>query len=119
MHCYSGSLEMAKLYMEKGYMFGIGGVLTFKNSKLKDVVKEIPLQNLILETDSPYLAPERNRGKQNSPLNLIYIAEKVADIKGILFSFFTDNKRRRISSSMNALCCKLSSISNVFIRPPF
>lgn len=67
LHCYSGSLEMAKLYMEKGFFFGIGGVLTFKNSKLKDVVKEIPIQNLILETDSPYLAPEPKRGSVNEP----------------------------------------------------
>lgn len=81
LHCYSGSLEMAKLYIEKGYMFGIGGVLTFKNSKLKDVVKEIPLQNIILETDSPYLAPEPKRGSVNEPKNIKLIANCLAKVK--------------------------------------
>ena len=83
LHCYSGSLEMAKLYMEKGFLFGIGGVLTFKNSKLKDVVKEIPMQHLILETDSPYLAPEPKRGSVNEPKNVKIIANALAKIKEI------------------------------------
>lgn len=83
LHCYSGSLEMAKLYLEKGFMFGIGGVLTFKNSKLKDVVKEIPLQNLILETDSPYLAPEPKRGSVNEPKNVKLVANALAKIKEV------------------------------------
>lgn len=83
LHCYSGSLEMAKLYMEKGFMFGIGGVLTFKNSKLKDVVKDIPLQNIILETDSPYLAPEPKRGSINEPKNIKLIANCLSKIKEV------------------------------------
>ena len=83
LHCYSGSLEMAKLYIEKGFMFGIGGVLTFKNSKLRDVVKEIPMQNLILETDSPYLAPEPKRGSVNEPKNIKLIANCLAKVKEI------------------------------------
>ena len=83
MHCYSGSLEMAKLYMEHGFMFGIGGVLTFKNSKLRDVVKEIPMENLILETDSPYLAPEPKRGSMNEPKNIKIIATCLAKTKEI------------------------------------
>lgn len=90
LHCYSGSLEMAKLYIEKGYMFGIGGVLTFKNSKLKDVVKEIPLQNLILETDSPYLAPEPKRGSVNEPKNIKLIANCLAKVKEISVAEVTD-----------------------------
>ena len=83
LHCYSGSLEMAKLYIENGFMFGIGGVLTFKNSKLRDVVKEIPLQNIILETDSPYLAPEPKRGSMNEPKNIKLIANCLAKVKEI------------------------------------
>ena len=83
MHCYSGSLEMAKLYMEHGFMFGIGGVLTFKNSKLRDVVKEIPMENLILETDSPYLAPEPKRGSMNEPKKIKIIATCLAKTKEI------------------------------------
>lgn len=90
LHCYSGSLEMAKLYLEKGFMFGIGGVLTFKNSKLRDVVKEIPLQNIILETDSPYLAPEPKRGSVNEPKNIKLIANCLAKVKEISIEEVTE-----------------------------
>ena len=84
MHCYSGSLEMAKEFVKIGFYIGIDGPITFKNNKKGiEIVKKIPLEKLLLETDSPYLSPEPNRGKQNSPLNLIYIAEKIAEIKGI------------------------------------
>ena len=75
---------MAKELVKKGVKLGIGGVLTFKNAKkLIDVVKEIPLEYLLLETDSPFLTPEPYRGKQNSPKNVLYVAEKIAEIKGI------------------------------------
>ena len=84
MHCYSGSLEMAKEFIKLGFKIGIDGPITYKNNKKGvEVVIELPLESLLLETDSPYLAPEPNRGKQNSPLNLIYIAEKIAEIKEI------------------------------------
>lgn len=84
MHCYSGSVEMAKEFIKLGFLIGLDGPITYSNNvKGIELVKEIPLENLLLETDSPYLSPEPNRGKQNSPLNLIYIANKVADIKGI------------------------------------
>ena len=67
-----------------GYLRGIGGVVTFKNArKLKEVVEEIPLEALVLETDCPYLAPVPNRGKRNSSLNLPLIAEEIAAIKQI------------------------------------
>ena len=81
LHCYSGSLEMAKLFIEKGFYLGIGGVLTFKNSHLKEVVSEIPLEHLVLETDSPYLSPEPYRGKYNSSKNIKIIAEALAKVK--------------------------------------
>ena len=85
-HCYSYSLEHAKEYMNMGYYLGIGGVVTFKNAKkLKEVVQEIPLESLVLETDSPYLAPVPNRGKRNSSLNLVYVAEEIAGLKGISY----------------------------------
>ncbi len=84
LHCYSSSLEMAKEFVKKGVMLGIGGVVTFKNSKkLVEVVKEIPLENLLLETDSPYLSPEPYRGKQNKPNNVMLVAKKIAEIKNI------------------------------------
>lgn len=82
-HCYSGSLEMAKEYIKLGYKIGIGGVVTFKNTNLVDVVKEIDLKDITLETDSPYLAPTPYRGKQNSPEYIPLIAEKIAGIKEI------------------------------------
>lgn len=81
-HCYSGSLEMAKEYIKLGYKIGIGGVVTFKNTNLVEVVKEIDLKDITLETDSPYLAPTPYRGKQNSPEYIPLIAEKIAEIKG-------------------------------------
>ena len=75
---------MAKEFIKLGFLIGLDGPITYSNNvKGIELVKEIPLEYLLLETDSPYLSPEPNRGKQNSPVNLIYIANKVADIKGI------------------------------------
>ena len=82
LHCYGSSIEMAKRFLKMNAMFGIGGVLTFKNEKkLKEVVKEISLNNILLETDSPYLSPEPFRGKINTPKNIPLIAQKIAAIK--------------------------------------
>ena len=84
MHCYSYSLEIAECLLKYNVKFGIGGVLTFKNSKeLKKVVENIPLEYLLLETDSPWLSPEPYRGKTNEPKNVVLVAEKIAEIKGI------------------------------------
>lgn len=83
-HCYSYSPEMACEYVKMGYYIGVGGVVTFKNAKkLKQVVEAIPLSSIVLETDCPYLAPEPYRGKRNSSLYLPYVAEKIAEIKGV------------------------------------
>lgn len=84
MHCYSGSTEMAKKFIKLGFLIGIGGVVTFKNAKeIKDVVTNIDIKDIVLETDSPYLSPEPNRGKKNIPSNVYNVAEKIADLKGI------------------------------------
>ena len=83
MHCFSGSLEMAKKFIELGFLIGIGGVVTFKNSKLYQVVENIDLSKIVLETDSPYMAPEPKRGTTNESANIPLIAEKVACIKSI------------------------------------
>lgn len=84
MHCYSGSLETAKELVKQGIRLGIGGVVTFKNSeRLKEVVKNIPLEYLLLETDSPYMAPEPFRGKENVPYNCYYVAKKIAELKNL------------------------------------
>lgn len=83
-HCFSYSPEVAAEYVKMGYYIGVGGVVTFKNSKkLVDTVKAIPIERILLETDCPYLAPEPNRGKRNDSSNLRYVAEKIAEIKGI------------------------------------
>lgn len=82
-HCFSGSLEIAKQYISMGYYLGIGGVITFKNNHLAEVVKEIPLEKIVLETDSPYLSPEPFRGKKNSSKNIPIIAQQIATIKEI------------------------------------
>lgn len=82
-HCFSGSLEMAKKFINLGFLLGIGGVVTFKNSKLYQVLEQISLTSIVLETDSPYLSPEPNRGKVNESRNIPLIAEKIALIKNI------------------------------------
>lgn len=84
LHCYSSNIEMAKRFKKFNIKFGIGGVLTFKNSsKLKEVVKELDLSDLLLETDSPYLTPEPYRGKKNEPSYTKYVAEAIAKIKEV------------------------------------
>ncbi len=83
-HCFSYGKEMAREYLNMGFYLGIGGVLTFKNArKLKEVVEYMPLDQLVLETDCPYLAPVPNRGKRNSSLNLPYVIDEISAIKGI------------------------------------
>lgn len=83
LHCYASSYEMALKFSELNIIFGIGGVLTYKNSQvLKDVVRQLEMDKLILETDAPYLSPEPKRGKINEPSNIPLIAEKIAEIKG-------------------------------------
>lgn len=84
LHCYSGSYEMALKFKKLGVKFGIGGVVTFKNSqKLKEVVEKLELTDLVIETDSPYLTPEPYRGKKNEPYNVKYVIKEIAKIKNI------------------------------------
>lgn len=83
-HCFSYSKEMAAVFLEMGFYIGVGGVVTFKNSrKLKETVEYVPLDRIVIETDCPYLAPAPNRGKRNSSLNLPYIIQAIAEIKQI------------------------------------
>ena len=83
-HCYSYEPETAKAFLDMGFYFGIGGVLTYKNArKLVETVKYLPLDRIVLETDCPYLSPEPHRGKRNSSLNLPLVAEKIAEIKAL------------------------------------
>jgi TatD DNase family protein len=83
-HCFSGSVEMAKECLELGYYIGVTGVITFKNAKkIKEVVSSVPINRLLVETDCPYMAPEPNRGKRNQSDYIKYIIDKVAEVKGI------------------------------------
>lgn len=79
-HCFSGSIEVAREYIKMGYKLGIGGVITFKNSKLKDALKEIGLEHVLLETDSPYLTPVPLRGVYNEPYNLNYVFKFLCEL---------------------------------------
>lgn len=95
-HCFSYGKEMAREYLNMGYYFGIGGVVTFKNSrKLKEVVEYIPIESILLETDSPYLSPEPFRGKRNSSLHIPYVVDRISQLKGIspekVMEITTDN----------------------------
>lgn len=81
-HCYSGSLEMAREFIKLGYYIGIGGVCTYKNSKnIINVLENVPLSYILLETDSPYLSPEGKRGEVNSPANIPIIVNKISEVK--------------------------------------
>ena len=85
-HSFSGSLEVAKQYINMGFLLGINGVVTFKNCNLKEVLKNISIENIVLETDSPYLTPEPYRGKQNNPSNVYFVAKFLSLIYNISIS---------------------------------
>lgn len=82
-HCFGGTSEQAQQIIDLGFLMGIGGVVTFKKSELPEVLKNVPLSHLVLETDAPYLAPMPFRGKQNQSAYIPYIAEKIAQIKAL------------------------------------
>ncbi len=89
-HCFSGSLEMAKQFIELGFYLGIGGVITFKNCQLKEIFDELDLSHIVLETDSPYLSPEPYRGRENSPKNIKVVAQYLAKLLNIPLSEVTE-----------------------------
>lgn len=90
-HCFSSSIEMAKQFINIGYYIGVGGVVTFKNSnKLKEVVKDLPIDKVLIETDSPYLTPEPYRGKRNEPKYVMHVAEEISKLKQIDISDVID-----------------------------
>ena len=84
-HCFGGDERQAKKIIEMGFMLGIGGVVTYKNAGLAKLIENIPLESLVLETDAPYLTPVPFRGKRNETSYIKYVAEKIAEIKGIDF----------------------------------
>ena len=99
-HCYSYTKETAKIFLDMGFYFGIGGVLTFKNAKkLKEAVEYIPMDRIVLETDCPYLAPVPHRGGRNSSLYLPLVVEQIAQIKNLTpeeVIQITDENARRL-----------------------
>lgn len=82
-HCFTGSLDTAKIYMKMGFYIGVNGVMTFKKAKIDEIIKEIPLEKLVLETDSPYLTPEPYRKYKNQPAYIYTIAQYLANLKGV------------------------------------
>lgn len=87
LHCFTGTKDEAKLCLDRGWYISFSGIITFKRSEsLREIVKYIPLDHIFIETDTPYLAPQSKRGKQNEPAYLIEIAQKLAEIKGLTLS---------------------------------
>ena len=97
-HSFSGSLETAKIYIKMGYLLGVNGVITFKNSKIKEVIKEVGLESIVLETDSPYLTPEPFRGKQNNPGHVFEVAKFVADLYNISLEELAEQTNKNITN---------------------
>ncbi len=95
-HSFSGSIETAKIYLKMGYLLGVNGVITFKNAKIKDVIKEVGLKNIVLETDSPYLTPEPFRGKQNFPGHVFEVAKFVAELYHVSLEELAKQTNRNI-----------------------
>ena len=98
-HCFSGSVEMGRLFIRLGYKLGVGGIITYKNAKtIKDVVRDTDLSYILLETDSPYLSPVPYRGMQNNPYNVSLVAEEIASLKNTtkaeVIRVTTDNAER-------------------------
>ena len=95
-HSFSGSLETARIYIKMGYLLGINGVITFKNSHLKEIIKEIDPSHIVLETDSPYLTPEPFRGTSNNPKHIKEIAEFVSELYDISTQELSEITQRNI-----------------------
>jgi len=83
-HCFTGNYEAAKAYLDLGFYLSFTGIITFKNAQpLRDVVRQVPLERMFVETDSPYLAPVPHRGKRNEPAYVRFVAETIAKVKGL------------------------------------
>jgi len=104
LHCYSGSVEMAREFIKMGFLISLGGPVTFKNSKTpKLVAKEIPLEHLLIETDSPYLTPEPFRGKRNESSYVNLVAEEIARIKNISVEEVAEKTNRNFKTLFNII----------------
>lgn len=100
-HCFTGSLETANIFIKMGYKLGFGGVTTFKNAKIKEVIKKIDKSAILLETDSPYLTPEPNRGKTNEPSNIYYIADFISKELNITIDELSKLTKENVASTFD------------------
>ncbi|MCQ9616307.1 TatD family hydrolase [Paenalcaligenes niemegkensis] len=104
MHCFTESLEMAEVAMEMGFYISISGIVTFKNAKeVQEVAAKIPLERLLIETDSPYLAPIPYRGKTNDPSYVIHVAEKIAELRQISVAEVAEATKNNFYNLFNKL----------------
>lgn len=102
LHCYSGSVEMAKEFIKLGFYISLAGPVTFKKAKTpKMVAKEIPLDKLLIETDSPYLTPEPYRGKRNEPMFVKYVAEEIANIRNVSLDVIAESTNKNFRKLFN------------------
>ncbi len=102
LHCYSGSVEMSKEFIKMGYYISLAGPVTFKNAKVpKEVAKEIPLDRLLIETDSPYLTPSPYRGKRNEPSYVKYVAEEIISLRNISEEEFVHQTEKNYNTLFN------------------
>jgi len=97
-HCFSSNLETANAFLDLGYYISFSGNLTFKNSHLPEVAKELPLDRILVETDSPYLSPVPHRGKPNEPGRTRFVAEKLAEIHGVSLELIAEKTTENASS---------------------
>ena len=104
-HCFSGNVENAKMYLSLGFYLGIGGVITFKNTNLKETIKEIPIDKILLETDAPYLAPTPHRGEKNESKYIPIIAEEIGNLlnktKAEIGEITTQNATKMFNKDFN------------------
>lgn len=104
LHCYSGSVEMALEYIKLGFYISLGGPVTFNNAKVsREVAKAVPLDKLLIETDCPYLTPVPYRGKRNEPIFVKYVAETIAEIRGISLEELGEATNRNTKELFNIL----------------
>jgi len=101
-HCFTGTLDQANHILSYGgFKLGIGGVLTYKNAKIDEVIREVSLEHLILETDSPYLTPVPHRGKRNESSYIVHVAEKLADVHGVTLKEIEEITTKNASELFN------------------
>ena len=101
MHCFTGTEEEAKVYLDLGFHLGLGGVITYKNCAVKDYLCNIPLDRIVLETDAPYLSPVPHRGQRNEPAFMVDTAKKLAEYLNISIEQFAESTSNNAKTLFN------------------